>query len=478
MSDKYAYLFPYELIPRGARIIIYGAGDVGQEYLQQMQMTGYCEVIAFIDRAYEKYPSMIIPVYPIEKVNNLSFDYVVLAFKMGFHVRAVIKDLISYGIGKNKIIYIEPRQEINIVLAKSQSGDERRYKFSYLQDSISVALKYGPGLGDAIIKKKFFTELINMEPNCSVDIYSPGAGWAIKAIYSDQQNLNEIIDDGGALYREQQKKYDVAITVDFILKIDGLKTERLKQLSSTFAEKMIALQMNIRKYNLSNIGVMQRYIHYNRMKYLGLDYYTYLNSTGVFNIDNHHVSIPLDLNYEKLYHQCKIPKRYITINYGGGVDASSVNNKIAKDWPACHLERFVKLFKNKYTGVSVVQLGAAGTLQIKNVDAYFLGENLELVKYILRGSMLHIDKEGGLVHLATQLGTKCIVCFGPTQVEYFGYDENINIMAGNCHGCHCLYDGFDVCARGMERPECMWSITPEMVMDKVETLKDFENKSI
>ena len=50
---KYTYLFPYEKIPQGSRIIIYGAGDVGQEYLQQMQITGYCSVIAFIDKAYD-----------------------------------------------------------------------------------------------------------------------------------------------------------------------------------------------------------------------------------------------------------------------------------------------------------------------------------------------------------------------------------------------------------------------------------------
>ena len=52
--------------------------------------------------------------------------------------------------------------------------------------------------------------------------------------------------------------------------------------------------------------------------------------------------------------------------------------------------------------------------------------------------------------------------------KYYGYEENINIEEGNCHGCHCLYDGFDVCAKGMEKPECMWGITPEMVMERVE----------
>ena len=82
---------------------------------------------------------------------------------------------------------------------------------------------------------------------------------------------------------------------------------------------------------------------------------------------------------------------------------------------------------------------------------------------ILRQSVLHIDIDGGLVHLATHMGTKCIVLFGPTPVSYYGYEENINLKAGNCHECYCLYPETNRCARDMEQPECMYSITPEAV---------------
>lgn len=111
MNGNYTYLFPYEKIHQRARIIIYGAGDVGQEYLQQMRITGYCEVVAFIDRAYDKYPPMIVPVYPVEKVSTLTFDHVLLVFKVGTHVRAVAKLLLTYGIEADKIIYTEPRRK-------------------------------------------------------------------------------------------------------------------------------------------------------------------------------------------------------------------------------------------------------------------------------------------------------------------------------------------------------------------------------
>ena len=466
MCSKYKFLFPYEKIPYGSRIIIYGAGDVGQEYLQQMQITGYCEVVAFIDRAYDKYPKMIIPVYPVEKVGTLSFDYVLLAFKMGTHVRAVTKALYVYGVRADKIIYIEPRRDVE-VLAISSRDKLRAYDFAYLHNCISIALKYGSGLGDAIVKKKLFMELVMKAPGCKIDIYSPGAGGIVRSIYSDQPNLNAVIDDGGALYARERTKYDLAFTVAFMMDIDVLNQEQLEIKNLDFARQMKKLQESVEKYNLSATGVTSRYVHFHRMKFLGLNYYNYLNYTGVFDIKDHRVTIPLDVMYDREYENIAMSEKYITVNYGGGVDASGKNNGIAKDWPIAHVEKFVKIFKGKYPNIKVVQVGSAGTLPIGGVDEYFLGESLELVKYILKNSMLHVDKEGGLVHLATQLGTKCVVCFGPTQLEYFGYDENINIIAGNCHGCYCLYDGFDICARGIEKPACMWGITPEMVLDKV-----------
>ncbi|WP_037354207.1 hypothetical protein [Selenomonas sp. FC4001] len=469
MSQKYMYLFPFEKVPKGCRIVIYGAGDVGQEYLEQLMASGYCKVLAFIDRSYAKYAPMIVPVYPVEKVLSLSFDFIVLAFKMGTHVRAVIKRLISFGVAAKKIIYIEPRKDVEVLTASNRPDREIMYDFAYLHDGISIALRYGTGLGDAIVKKKFFMELVAMAPNCRIDIYSPGASDMIEIVYRDQPNLNAVINDGGALYAKHKSRYSLAFSMLlFMLNVDAFNEEEIEDYNSEFAEKMMNFRQAVNKYNLSVMGVTSQYVHFQRMKLLGLNYYNYLNYTGVLNIKGHEVSIPLDPVYKKQYEHLALMGKYITINYGGGVEASNKNNGIAKDWPFEYVEKFVKLFKKKYPKIKIVQLGSAETVQINEVDKCFLGKNLELVKYILKESLLHVDKEGGLVHLATQLGTKCVVCFGPTSVDYFGYDENINILVGDCHGCYCLYDGFDVCAKGMEMPDCMWKITPEMVMKKVD----------
>ena len=47
--NKYMYLFPFEKVKAGSKILIYGAGDVGMEYFQKVKMAGYCDCIGFID---------------------------------------------------------------------------------------------------------------------------------------------------------------------------------------------------------------------------------------------------------------------------------------------------------------------------------------------------------------------------------------------------------------------------------------------
>ncbi|MBQ8698464.1 MAG: hypothetical protein IJ521_05655, partial [Schwartzia sp.] len=55
-----------------------------------------------------------------------------------------------------------------------------------------------------------------------------------------------------------------------------------------------------------------------------------------------------------------------------------------------------------------------------------------------------------------------------TWEKYYGYEDNVNIKAGTCHDCCGVYPDANQCARGMKEPECMYNITPEMVMEKVE----------
>lgn len=69
------YLFPFDRIEQGARIVIYGAGRVGQDYLQQIRLTRYCDVAAVVDQAYMNLPGVQSP----EEIKGIECDYVLVA---------------------------------------------------------------------------------------------------------------------------------------------------------------------------------------------------------------------------------------------------------------------------------------------------------------------------------------------------------------------------------------------------------------
>ncbi len=455
----YRYLFPFEKIEKNSEVVIYGAGELGQEYLKQIKLTQYCSVKCFIDRAYKNIKSLIVPVYGKEKIKDLEFDYIVLAFQSSTYIDDILEYLKKEKIDRKKIVFTGLRSNAGDIYLQNTVTDVKN-DFSFLDmENISIAMRLGSGFGDCIIVKRFFAELIKLFPTAKIDIYAPNVSKFIESIYSDEENVNNIIDDTN-LYRTFYMKYDIAFDLVTIFNIDFFNEKSLK--FSPSSKKIIkdSIQKCL-EYRLTTFPAPNRYVHFGRMIFAGLNCYTAYNYFGLVNIEDKYVKIPLHKEWEALFRELSLGK-YITINYGNGA-----GQNISKQWPYEYFCELINLLKLEYPYLQIIQVGSGECKQVKNVDRYFLGENLELVKFILKESILHIDIEGGLVHLATQLKTKCAVMFGPTPFEYYGYRENINFIPSNCTGCLALYDNVYRCARGLKKPACMYSITPQIVVDKL-----------
>ncbi len=50
-TKEFTYLFPFDKVERGEKIVIYGAGKVGGQYCDQLGTLDYCEVAAVVDTA-------------------------------------------------------------------------------------------------------------------------------------------------------------------------------------------------------------------------------------------------------------------------------------------------------------------------------------------------------------------------------------------------------------------------------------------
>lgn len=101
-----SFLFPYEKVRQGSKIVLYGMGKVGEAFYQQIRQTGYCVIAAWADRnpglAFDI--SGAVPgIFP-DEIKKYSFDYVVIAIENKGVSYKITEKLCSMGIAREKII--------------------------------------------------------------------------------------------------------------------------------------------------------------------------------------------------------------------------------------------------------------------------------------------------------------------------------------------------------------------------------------
>lgn len=158
---------------------------------------------------------------------------------------------------------------------------------------------------------------------------------------------------------------------------------------------------------------------------------------------------------------------YITIHSGFDPNFVISGKSATKCYP--HFDAVAKRVKQSYPSLALVQVGARNSMRVEGCDFDLRGRTtlLELAGLLSR-SMLHVDNEGGLVHVAAQFGVHSCVVFGPTPANYFGYKCNLNIEPLSCGGCWWINDTWmDQCPRGFDLPLCMAQQPPETVANEI-----------
>ena len=75
------FLFPFEKIEKGAKIIIYGAGEAGQCFWNQIQLSEYGKCEALIDINYKRFKETSLPVYGLDYLKTHFYDYIVISIE-------------------------------------------------------------------------------------------------------------------------------------------------------------------------------------------------------------------------------------------------------------------------------------------------------------------------------------------------------------------------------------------------------------
>ncbi len=104
------YLFPYELVPKGSKVIIYGAGNVGISYWKCIRNNEYISLKAWVDKRYKEIKISGWNIESPKVIHNIEYDYIVIAIENIQWKNEIEQSLLQNGVSKEKIIWKPVRQ--------------------------------------------------------------------------------------------------------------------------------------------------------------------------------------------------------------------------------------------------------------------------------------------------------------------------------------------------------------------------------
>lgn len=101
------WIDPYWMdgLPENARIILYGAGELGEKYRKQMKTRPDLQFMFCVDPKYKELSTMDLPVEMPQKIFCSDFDYIVITIKNKEKAMQIKKSLIMQNIQEEKIIW-------------------------------------------------------------------------------------------------------------------------------------------------------------------------------------------------------------------------------------------------------------------------------------------------------------------------------------------------------------------------------------
>lgn len=99
------YAVPYEVLEKGNKIILYGAGTVGKSYMYQLRHSRYCDVVGWVDKVEGE------NVQSVSSIMQKDFDYILLAAAreaMAKSMRETIATVLPESEIRKRVLWVEP----------------------------------------------------------------------------------------------------------------------------------------------------------------------------------------------------------------------------------------------------------------------------------------------------------------------------------------------------------------------------------
>lgn len=308
------------------------------------------------------------------------------------------------------------------------------------------------GVGDYIVIARFLRDLQTEAGPFLLDVYSNKprqAAWLFRSV----PNLRNCYDE--ALFAPVQARYTVAAQISQFILIEDewlvpalhAKHPALHRAVAAIRQFRPSIEPIVAEHPRLDSFLAQKAVFANRSRrdYLhlmaGIPYAGDLFSIDVSEMARaaHHLD----------------NRTYVTVHNGYDPNMVVSHERATKCYP--YFQEVVGLLRQRHPEILFVQLGIHTSQPIDGVDVNLIGRTtLVEAAGIIQGALFHLDNEGGLVHIASALGTRSAVVFGPTSALYFGYPTNINIEPSFCGGCWWITETWmNHCPRGFPTARCM-----------------------
>lgn len=335
-------------------------------------------------------------------------------------------------------------------------------------DKLLVLVHVKGGIGDVAMTRVYLSRLREALPGADIKICFDSKA-VVDMLFSDGKYIDSYISPA---YNPQN--FDLVIEGSHSFTFSHYDEARIKALAPTFLpafKRGLEMQkiLNVYTKNPPQLdGVLAKStVAYgsSRVSNMGL-------STGIEVNQNDEAFIELKQEDFKILESFGLAgKKYITIHDGTNINTDLSCGYPTRCWPKERWREFAALFKAARPEILLVQIGGGANSEAFDfVDISLIGKTkISDLPYILKESMLHVDSESGMVHLANLLPTRAVVMFGPSLKEYLAYERNVSISAPFCGGCMNI-DGnwIGKCILGYARKcACMNSIKAKTLFDAV-----------
>lgn len=97
-------------IPQDSQVVLYGGGELGEKYQRQILSSKKFRYICCVDFEYKKMQNSILQVKPLDILQTLEFDYLIITTKNRLKADKIRKQIEDLGISPNKILWFEQRE--------------------------------------------------------------------------------------------------------------------------------------------------------------------------------------------------------------------------------------------------------------------------------------------------------------------------------------------------------------------------------